>query len=480
MSQRARVAIQLTLEGAQVVSSGLHGVAAGVGTVATGFERASATAFHFIQLGKDVIGMARRMAVGVRGFGDALLDPNIAREDMVGPFETVIGDADEAARRLEELYSTARRRPWTGEEMVEGAKNLHLAGGALLSTGQNLHMVQEMAMGAGRGFSEMSDTVARFYTDLQAGDPVRRSARQLQQLGLLTADEVVRLRELQESGASVNQMWAAFQDVMQKTSGSIQRNENDMSNLRATMSGLWSETRRLVGVRLFESIQSDMVGMRDDWANLFDTGQMDAFAAKYGEMIHQIYSRVKEMVIGSLNIGDVVQASIDGDMFSGLRAGLGSIASNFWQQMVHWGRMYAPEIQSMLVPRRLHGMLGIDTNEPMEARRERIGDPRRRDPGIAFQAAARGYDVGWAQQLAGATPISHTALMQRPYASTTVASGNLQQDGMTTASMDRTANHMQRTEQSAAELTRLLQEAARNTRRLNEQMDRAARSGARL
>ena len=495
MSENAKVAIRLTLDGASMVARGLGGITTGVAAVGTGFARTTATAAHFLAIGKDVVNLAQRMASGVGKFTESLIAPNIDYEDATIGFENLLGSADAAKARIKALYDYANATPFMNADVLDAGIKLENAGGAALGMGKGLEMVGDMAAYARKDLREVADWTARLYQNLQSGDPFLEAARRLQEMNVMTGQEIKSLNALSDSGASGTQMWEAFTAIMQKTHGSAGKLAGSMSGMKSTIAGLWEEMKRMTGAKLFEAMKADLGVLAGDMQNLFDTGSIDKFAERFGGMIADLYGKLKELTIGDLGIGDIMKAGLDGDIWSALKAGFGAIVYNFWQAMIHQARLYAPEIQAVLVPKRLQGMLGISAglDESMDDRKARIGEAGYRDPAAAFRAGSSGMGYDWAQQAANAPVISHSQLMGGSAAAPSAApqmrvlptaaefagtSGADKSAGAIATAAVNTAGNMAAAEASAANVARYMKDAADAVRRAGELNQAAGRLGS--
>ena len=411
--EKSKVAILLTLSGAAAVAGGMRTVAGAVSGVGGAFRDAVATASHLLQIGNQIVGMSSRIAqAGVRA-GAALVNPNIDFEQYRVQFTQLLGSVDAADARIRELYAYANNTPFLNPDVVRAGKILEQAGGAALGTGKALQMVGDMAAyaGEGRSMSDLATWVGRLYSNLQGGQPIGEAAQRLQEMAVLTGVERNELVALAQSGASATQMWAAFEKAMAKTSGTAAKLGETFYGARSTVQGLWGEIKRLSGERLFEVLKEDIIGLRDDMSETFATGRIQAFADAAGERIAELYRRIKELTIGDLGFADLLSVAETGEFASAIGAGLSTVARNFWEQFVYFAKLYAPDMQAALIPRRLHGIMGVDEEEPMAERRERIRAPRVGNVGTAFRAAAAGYDADYAANVARAPIVSMEQLM---------------------------------------------------------------------
>jgi len=364
-NEQARVAVQLTLQGASGFVRGLTRVSGGFSTIRSNISQAAADAFHFIQVGKDVYNLTRRMAAGSVSLANALLDPNEQFETAALQFETLLGSAAAAKERIEALYEYANKTPFLNPDVLQGGKILQAFGKDALGTGKGLEMTGDMAAYAGAQFNEIAIWVGRAYSSIMGGRPFGEAAQRLQELTLLTGEERNRLEALNESGASAATIWAAFTDIMTKTEGSAQRLSDSMRGAKSTIAGLWGEIKRLTGIKLFESVKEDIIGIRDDLSDAFDTERIQDFADKAGTAIAGFYDTIKNKALGGLTVEDIFSAAEQdklGELVSTILKGAGH---NFGVAVYNAALQYGPSIQRMLIPERLHGILGIKTSEQL-------------------------------------------------------------------------------------------------------------------
>jgi len=362
MASKARLAIQLSLDGASQTARGLGMVAGGVGAIKRGVSSAAQDMFHFVQLGKDAFNMSRRLASGAITAADALLAPNEQFEVSEVAFTQLLGSAEAAKERIQDLYTYANNTPFLNPDVVRGGKILEAFGGAAIGTGKGLEMTGDMAAYASTEMSEVAMWVGRAYSAIQSGKPFGEAAARLQDLTLLTGTERNLLEDMNKKGASANEIWAKFTEIMEKVSGAAKRQSDTFRGAKSTIQGLWGEVKRLTGVRLFENVKADVMGLRDEMSGAFDAGRIQKFADKAGDIISKMYDQLKDKGLGGVGAGLLLDAAEQGKLEEVLLTIVKGAGQNFGVAIHNAALKYGPDIQRAMIPKKLHGTLGLDKN----------------------------------------------------------------------------------------------------------------------
>ena len=362
MASKAKVAVQLTLEGASQVARGMGMITGTVKGMGDGISAAGANLFHFLQIGKDVYGFAQRMAGAMRDMGQALLEPNAAFEKSQVSFEVLLGSVDLARERIELLYEYANSTPFLNPDVVKAGKLLESFGGEALGTGDNLIRTGDLAAFTELQMAEMAQTVGRLWGAIQGGQPLGDAATRMRELGILTGQQVTALTELNNEAETAEEVWDAFIKMTDKYEGMAARQAETMDGAVSTIQGLWGEVKRLTGVRLFDTVKQDVIGIRDDLSHAFDTDQIQVFADKVGAAIAGMYEGVKNTLLGDLKITDLLDAAEAGTLHTLIWSALKTAGENFWIFLVNSARIYGPQLVDALTKDfpALRKLLGVD------------------------------------------------------------------------------------------------------------------------
>jgi hypothetical protein len=177
------------------------------------------------------IGMLQGFASGVAGVGQSLIAGSAEFEGYEARFASLMGSTDAAKAKIQELSTFASTTPFELPDVIKASQSLQVFGGAALNTKENLAVVGNAAAATGQNIGDVSFWFARAYSAIQNGQPFGEAAQNLQQMGVMSGDAVVKLNALKESGASNQQMLAAL-------AGSLNAPVDAMTKMGTTWTGL--------------------------------------------------------------------------------------------------------------------------------------------------------------------------------------------------------------------------------------------------
>jgi len=364
MSEKGRVVIELTLQGAGQLARGVGVGITAFGKMSNTVGIATTGLSSFISVGKDVFSLTTRLASGVRSIADALLDPNEQFEVASLQFEQLLGSADAAQDRIEVLYNFANSTPFLNPDVVKAGKILQAFGQDQLGVGKALKMTGDMAAFANVEMSEIAIWVGRAFSAIQSGKPFGEAAQRLQELTLLTGEERNLLEDLAKSGASSTQIWEAFTQTMDKVDGSAKRISDSMQGAKSTIKGLSQEIIRLTGEGLFKGVKADVIDFRDTLSEAFETGRVKKFTSEASKIIADFYKDVKDQSLGEgFSLQTLLDAGESGKLGDLLTIIVKGAAHNFWEAIKAGAINNAPTIQRAIIPQKLHGILGLKQDQ---------------------------------------------------------------------------------------------------------------------
>lgn len=245
---RGRGSIQ-AVTGAVKGLTGALGVAGGVATIALG---------GIALVVKGVIDKVNEATASLKQMVDARtletfgVQTNVLFEGFETQFKTLLGSVEAARERIAEYAEFGATTPFNLPEIVQAGKLLQTFGGDALATGNNLRMVGDAASAAGVGFSTVAMWVGRAYSAMQSGRPFGEAAARLQELGLMSGEERNRLEELQKSGASAEEQFAAFTEVMGKFTGMMDQQSQTLAGMRSNLEDYQEQIALVGGEPIFD------------------------------------------------------------------------------------------------------------------------------------------------------------------------------------------------------------------------------------
>ena len=419
-------AVRLTLDGASSMMKGLTSVVGGFRGLKSGIQQAGADMFHFVNLGKDLFRMSQNAAGAVGKMTSALTAPNEQYEVSVQQFEQLLGGADAAKKRIKELYDYANATPFLNPDVLQAGKILQVFGKEALGSGKGLNLVGDMAAFAEVNMADMAETVGRVFSAIKGGRDWGEAAQRLQQMGLMTGEERnelekmgegtksvtskiknlkdeleqlqnergtketrKRMRDIQEDiawlstkeikGADPSAIWARFQGIMEKTTGSAARQGETFRGMKSTVEGLWDEMKRLTGEGLFNAMKGDLKEVRDELDAAFKAGRIQVFAEEAGKMIKNVYAELKEKGLGGVKLNTLMDAAEQGKLADLLGTIVKGAGQNFGIALRNFAVEYGPDVQRALIPAGMHRLLGINKDKDQALTDLAAGKPANMD-----------------------------------------------------------------------------------------------------
>jgi hypothetical protein len=229
-----------TIAGVEVQASGLTGVMGSLGQAIgkvgfAGALAAAATAAVALGAGLAFIKDSSGKAAGI--------------EALTMQFETLLGSAERARERMEEIKVFAASTPFEIANLSETSKLLQTLGGDMLATGAGLRMVGDAAAIAGQPIQEVGLHFGRLFNAITSGTSAGESVNRLQELGLMTGRVKTQFEALaaaQKKGEkpilSQTQAMTLLQGVFAKTEGAMVRlsttTSGKLSNLQDNLDSL--------------------------------------------------------------------------------------------------------------------------------------------------------------------------------------------------------------------------------------------------
>lgn len=203
----------------------------------------AATAAGFVGIGAAVVGFAKGMISGAAEM-----------ERYETQFSVLLGSLDAAKARIKELTQFAASTPFEIPQVVEASKILQTFTGDVLSTGDGLKMIGDVAAGTGQDIAGVATWFGRMYDSLKSGRPIGEAAARLQEMGALSGESRAKIEELAKTIASGS---ATIETVWPEVASMFGRYSGMMEKQSETLEGAWSNLQDTLGMgmsRLGEKI----------------------------------------------------------------------------------------------------------------------------------------------------------------------------------------------------------------------------------
>lgn len=149
-------------------------------------------------------------------------------------FQTLLGSADAAHERLEELSTFAAKTPFELPEVVNASRVLEIFTHGALSTGQGLTMVGDAAAGTGQSFERVAFWTGQIFDRIKSGRPMGQALMSMQRMGIIGGETRNEIEALAKAGKG-DEAWARFSAAMGKFGGGMERLSQTSAGLFSTL-----------------------------------------------------------------------------------------------------------------------------------------------------------------------------------------------------------------------------------------------------
>ena len=146
-------------------------------------------------------------------------------------FETLLGSADKAQKRVDELVDFAGNTPFTREQIFAASKQLQVFTGNALSTGKGLKIIGDVAAGTGQEFEEVALWVGRLYDGMKSGSAVGEMTSRLQEMGAISGQDRKQIEKLADAGGDIKKNWAEVEKIFSRYDGLMEKQSKNLGNL---------------------------------------------------------------------------------------------------------------------------------------------------------------------------------------------------------------------------------------------------------
>lgn len=179
---------------------------------------------------------------GIGGLTKLGIDMVVERENITMAFETLLGSADAAAKRIEELTEFAGQTPFLRDEIYEASRILEVFTRGALSTSKGLKLVGDVAAGTGQEYKDVALWIGRLYDAMSSGRPVGEMTSRLQEMGAISGEQRALLEDLAKSGKDISQTWPQAEKVFSRFEGQMERMSTGLGNLLTSVKSFFRET----------------------------------------------------------------------------------------------------------------------------------------------------------------------------------------------------------------------------------------------
>ncbi|MDD5000879.1 MAG: tape measure protein [Thiomonas arsenitoxydans] len=250
---------------------------------ASGFGSVLKTALG-TAIGFTVAGVFQTATHAVRNFIETSISAAAQMERFNVQFEVLLGSAEAATQRLDEIKEFARVTPFNLDDVVEANKVLTVFGRGVLDTTEVMTKVGDAAAFAGVRFNDLAVWVGRAYSSIQAGRPFGEAAMRLQELGILTGEARTELERMTESGARAEDIWGFLVGQLDKFGGLMDKQSNTFEGLVSNLEDTWFQIQTIIGQPIMEAAKTGLLKLLDALSDPETQQGIADLAAGLGEL----------------------------------------------------------------------------------------------------------------------------------------------------------------------------------------------------
>jgi hypothetical protein len=238
-----------------------------------------------LKIGIAAVGAAATAAAGVAAwkfidFAKSASQAASGVESLKMQFEVLLGSADAAGKRIEEITKFAASTPFEVDELARTSKTLQTLGGTLLATGEGLRMVGDATAIAGQPIEEMGLHIGRLFNALTSGTSAGEAVARLQEVGLITGvakNQFEALAAAQKKGTqpilTQKQALGLLQNVMSQTSGAMAKLSATTEGKLSNMADAVSQFKVAFGTGLNEGVRAGAEAMSKGLSSIQNTAE---------------------------------------------------------------------------------------------------------------------------------------------------------------------------------------------------------------
>ncbi len=257
----------------------------------------------------DIYTLIKGLALGYAGktLYEALIGGNAQFEQYMTSFEVLLGGAEQAQKRMDELVQFAAKTPFELPQVTEAEKRLLAYGVAAKDTAKYLPMLGDISMGNAEKLDRISLAYGQVVTNQRLyGTELRQFAENgvplLDELAKLYGVTSVEMRKMVEDGKigvdAVNAALESMTSAGGKFFGMMDKQSQTMNGMLATLRDNFGIFARDVGEKSFGYLKGELGELMDTIDQMSDSGELEGVADEWGRGI----GRFTEFVIDAVKI----------------------------------------------------------------------------------------------------------------------------------------------------------------------------------
>lgn len=306
--------------------------------------------------GGAILGGLNLIKDGILGVAGSMVSGNAEFERYETQFGVLLGSADAAKQRLQELAAFGASTPFELPELVQADKVLQSFG---IHSQEMLTIVGDVAAGTGASFQDMALLMGKFSAGA-TGEAISRFA----ELGITTRAELASLGlEFSKSGELLSPLPQAMEVVQglmaEKFGGMMTAQSQTFEGMMSNLADWKDSTLRTLGAPIFEVVKDKLAGVLEFLNKPETMAAMTAFAEALADGIGSAMNFLSNTAIPALiSAWNTIQPAIEVVRAAFVQAGDGSgvlgqaltFLGTVWNQLSQIIDVAAKLIQAIVPP----------------------------------------------------------------------------------------------------------------------------------
>lgn len=275
---------------------------------------------HFSKLGSIMSGVFTGvgMAAATKGLElvsgamgqvkNSVIGTNATLQDSNTAWKTLLGTQQAATDQMKKLKDFANTTPFEFGEVDRSAKNMATFGISVNDTTKYLKLFGDAAAGTNQGMEDVTFWSSRMYDAIKSGKPFGEASARLQEMGVMSGVTRAKLEGLQASGASGDEVWAAYSDSLGRFSGLMGEQAKNWNGLTSTIGDSVNFLLATAGKPIFDKLSLGAGKLVD----ILGSDKINTFAETFGNQIaagiDKAFNAVGRLIDGGKRMYDAFKA----------------------------------------------------------------------------------------------------------------------------------------------------------------------------
>jgi hypothetical protein len=247
-------------------------------------------------------------------------------ESLGVQFETLLGGATAAKKRMEEIVKFAASTPFQIEGLAEASAMLQGMTGGALATGDGLRLVGDAAAAVNKPLEVVGMNIGKLFQGLTEGGEVAEATNQLMQYGLVTGKAKIALQDFVKAAKAGDRKFLSSAKAVEVLSQMFGQTEGAMGRLSETTSGKISIMRDNI-----DQLQAKFgQGFNDGLKSALDASNewLPQISEKFTNAGEMLGGAISKAVEGNLEGFQAIGVLIGQALKDGLKIGLEQVGTS--------------------------------------------------------------------------------------------------------------------------------------------------------